>query len=232
MSENTQSTILATMDDDHVYRRTNARMFRSGFIEAFSKVHPAIPALIFFPVVGWYGWRAVTEQGLVVAVATFLLGVFFWSFTEYTLHRFYFHMTPTNALKRFLYFYSHGIHHAYPDDYYRLVMVPAVSVPLALLFYALFAAVLPAGYVPGAFAGLVLGYLHYDYVHFATHHVKPPRAAWLAPVAAVMKGPRRRHMKHHFEVHDTGYGVSTVFWDHVFGTVARDEKRTAKPAAV
>jgi dihydroceramide fatty acyl 2-hydroxylase len=25
-------------------------------------------------------------------------------------------------------------------------------------------------------------------------------------------------MRHHFQDHDTGYGVSAPFWDHVFGT--------------
>jgi sterol desaturase/sphingolipid hydroxylase (fatty acid hydroxylase superfamily) len=149
-------------------------------------------------------------------------GVAFWSFTEYTLHRFYFHIPPTNAVTRWMYFYSHGIHHAYPDDYYRLVMVPAVSIPLAFLFYALFRAALPAEWVGAAFAGMVLGYLNYDYVHFATHHVKPPRSALLAPIAAIMKAQRKRHMKHHFDDHDTGYGVSTAFWDYVFFTVAKD----------
>ena len=231
MSENVQATIIATMQDDNVYRRTNARMFKSGFIELFSKVHPAVPALMYVPVVGWFLWRALTLQTWYTAIGTVALGVFFWSFTEYTLHRFYFHMSPTNAVKRFLYFYSHGIHHAYPDDYYRLVMVPAVSLPLAFVFYALFVAVLPAAYMPGAFAGLVIGYLNYDYVHFATHHVKPPRAALLAPIAIIMKAQRKRHMKHHYDDHETGYGVSTVFWDYVFGTVAKDEKRSTKAAA-
>jgi len=230
MSENVQSTIIATMADDNVYRRTNARMFKSGFIELFSKVHPALPALMYVPIVAWCAWSALALQSWYAVLGTTLLGLFFWSFTEYTLHRFYFHMAPTNALKRLLYFYSHGIHHAYPDDYYRLVMVPAVSVPLALAFYALFGAVLPMEYVPAAFAGLVIGYLNYDYAHFATHHVKPPRTAWLAPIAAIMKSQRKRHMKHHYDDHDTGYGVSTAFWDYVFGTVAKDEKRTTKTA--
>jgi dihydroceramide fatty acyl 2-hydroxylase len=64
----------------------------------------------------------------------------------------------------------------------------------------------------------VLGYLGYDYIHFAVHHVRPPRAAWLAPVARWFKASRRRHLRHHFDDHARGFGVSTSLWDHVFGT--------------
>lgn len=225
MAENVTATHIATMHDDNVYRKTNARMFVSGFIEFFSKVHPAIPGIMFVPVAAYFAWQGWLVQSLPGLLASVALGVLIWTFTEYTLHRFYFHMSPTNSVKRFLFFYSHGIHHAYPDDFYRLVMVPIVSIPLAVGFYWLFRATMPVWMVSGAFTGMVLGYLTYDYVHFATHHVKPPRAAILAPVAHVMKVQRKRHMKHHFEEHDTGYGVSTVLWDVVFGTT-----QTHKPA--
>lgn len=221
MADNVLANHIATMNDDSVYRRTNARMFKSGFMEFFSKVHPAVPALMFVPILAYFSWLALRTESAAMFLAELAMGIFFWSLTEYTLHRFYFHMAPTNAVKRFLYFYSHGIHHAYPDDYYRLVMVPIVSLPLAITFYWIFRAALPFHMVAGTFAGMVLGYLNYDYVHFATHHVKPPRHALLAPVAHIMKVQRRRHMKHHFEEHDTGYGVSTVFWDLIFRTQSK-----------
>jgi sterol desaturase/sphingolipid hydroxylase (fatty acid hydroxylase superfamily) len=217
-SANAEADFLASRDDEETYRRLNARMFRSGFVEFFSKVHPVVPAILFVPVVAYFAWRGVGLSGVLATVLAFGGGLLFWTFTEYTLHRFFFHMPKTNAVSRFLYFYSHGIHHSYPDDFYRLVMVPAVSVPLAFLFYGLFHAVLPVGLAAGAFAGMVTGYLLYDYVHFATHHVTPPRAAWLKPIADIMKGQRKRHMRHHFADHDRGYGVSTSLWDHVFRT--------------
>ena len=225
MAENVQATWVATMNDEKVYRKTNARLFESGFFEAFSKVHPAIPAVIFVPALAYFVWNAFVASWM-FALPLVALGVLFWSLTEYVLHRWYFHMDQSNAVKRFLYFYSHGMHHAYPDDYYRLVMVPIVSLPLAALFYGLYSAVFPAWMVPGIFAGMLVGYLNYDYVHFATHHVKPPRSKLLAPVAHIMKVQRERHMRHHFETHDVGYGVSTVLWDVVFGTT--QQKKTKK----
>jgi sterol desaturase/sphingolipid hydroxylase (fatty acid hydroxylase superfamily) len=32
---------------------------------------------------------------------------------------------------------------------------------------------------------------------------------------------RELHMRHHFQDHDRGYGVSAPFWDYVFGTAPK-----------
>ncbi len=191
--------------EDPVFRHTIARMFRSDFIEFFSKVHPVVPAMIFLPVVG-LALRASTALPVYSIIAA-VLGI---------------------------YFQSHGIHHQYPDDFYRLLMVPPVSLPLAGLFYGLFTLALPAGWATAVFAGFVLGYLSYDYTHFAVHFMKPPRSVWLAPFTIWFKAARRRHMVHHFDSHERGYGVSTGFWDHVFGTwedpgVVKVPRRMALP---
>ncbi len=207
------------MDDHTVYRNTIARMFKSGFFEAFSKVHPIIPALIFVPVTGWALWTGLQALGPLLLVAAVAGGVLFWTFTEYVLHRWLFHIEPSNLIAKIIYVYLHGIHHHYPDDHYRLVMVPIISVPLAIAFWFLFGAVLPPQWVAGAFAGMVIGYLGYDYGHWATHHIKIPRNAWAKPVAAMLKGQRKRHLRHHFGDHSNGFGVSTGLWDHVFRTV-------------
>jgi sterol desaturase/sphingolipid hydroxylase (fatty acid hydroxylase superfamily) len=206
--------------EDPVYRATIARMFRSDFLEFFSKVHPAVPAVLFAPVVVFATYGALRGLSVPLTLVGMAAGFFFWTFAEYVLHRYVFHIPLMGPLSKFLYFQSHGIHHQYPDDFYRLLMVPPVSVPLAAAFWGLFALVIPAPWAMAVFAGFTLGYLAYDYTHFAVHHLKPPRAAWLAPVATWFKAARKRHMVHHFDTHDKGYGVSTGFWDHVFGTVA------------
>lgn len=206
--------------EDPVYRGTIARMFRSDLVEFFSKVHPAVPAVLFVPAMVLAARAGLAGLSVAPWAAAFAGGVLFWTFAEYILHRFIFHLPPTNPVSSFIYFQSHGIHHQYPDDYFRLLMVPPVSVPLAALFWALFRATLAAPAADAMFAGFVLGYLAYDYTHFAVHHLKPPRAAWLAPVAVWFKAARRRHLVHHFDNHNTGFGVSTALWDHVFGTVA------------
>lgn len=206
------------MDDHTVHRNTIARMFKSGFFEAFSKVHPIFPALVFVPLGLWFGWAGLQALGPLMMVAALAGGVLFWTLTEYVLHRFLFHIEPSNLPAKIIYVYLHGIHHHYPDDHFRLVMVPIISGPLALGFYFLFGAVLPPEWVAGSFTGMVLGYLGYDYGHWATHHIKIPRGAWARPLAAMLKGQRKRHLRHHFGDHTRGYGVSTGLWDQVFRT--------------
>lgn len=220
--------------DDAVHRWVRPRMFRSDFLEFFSKVHPAAPALIFVPIVAYFAYLSVVKGGVATAAISLVIGVsFVWTLTEYLLHRFVFHIAPNTPLKKTFYFYAHGVHHQYPDDFYRLLMPPAVSLALGVLFWSLFHAIAPDAIADGLFSGMVLGYLIYDYSHFATHHVKPPRSRLLAPIAAIMKAQRKRHMKHHFDDHDRGFGVSTGFWDHVFGTTdgGGDKASAEEPSA-
>jgi len=205
-------------EEEPVFRKTQARMFRTAFMEFFSKVHPVIPAVLYVPMVLWFGWLGWQSQGVLSFVGSFIGGLLTWTLAEYLLHRFVFHISLRGPVSKFLYFYSHGIHHQYPDDYYRLVMVPPVSIPLAVIFYFAFHLPLPAPVAHAAFSAFALGYLGYDYIHFATHHVRPPRAKVLAPVAHLFRVARKRHMLHHFDNHARGYGVSASLWDHVFGT--------------
>ncbi len=212
----------AAPGQEPVFRNQTARVFNSGFLEIFSKVHPIVPALIYVPVVAATLWFGLARVALPQAVLAIVGGLFFWSLLEYTLHRFLFHLPRRGPVSTWTYLTFHGVHHMYPDDTLRLVMVPSVSLPLAAVFWAVFSALMPDGVWQAAFAGLVAGYLNYDYSHWATHFLKLPRAGLLAPFARILKGQRRRHMRHHFADHDLGYGVSTGFWDHVF--------RTADPA--
>ncbi len=212
-------------DHEPVFRGQMARMTYSPFLEAFTKVHPIVPGLIFVPVVAYFAWLGFTVQGLTVLAAV-AVGLFIWTITEYTLHRFLFHVPVRGPVSQLIYLTFHGVHHMYPDDKMRLVMVPAVSVPLAFLFYGLFGLTLPAGWEHGAFAGMAMGYLTYDYSHWSTHWVKPPKHPLLAPVRSILQTQRDRHMTHHFGDHDKGFGVSTGFWDVIFRTV--DPKRQKK----
>jgi sterol desaturase/sphingolipid hydroxylase (fatty acid hydroxylase superfamily) len=205
--------------EEPVFRHEMARVFHNGFLEFFSQVHPVVPALMFVPVVLLTLGLSVQAGVGATILPAFLGGLFFWSLMEYVLHRFLFHMPVQGTLTRWLYLTFHGIHHMYPDDRMRLVMVPPISIPLAVLFWIAFSAVLPEGVWQASYAGLVTGYLAYDYSHWATHFLRPKWAARLGPLAPILKVQKRRHLRHHFGDHDRGYGVSTGLWDHVFGTV-------------
>ncbi len=81
--------------------------------------------------------------------------------------------------------------------------------PLASLFCAAFVLILgSSGWLLGV--GFLIGYLVYDMTHFYVHHYKPK--------TRVGKLLRELHMRHHFQDHTRGFGVSAPFWDYVFRT--------------
>jgi sterol desaturase/sphingolipid hydroxylase (fatty acid hydroxylase superfamily) len=185
-------------------------MFRNGLMEALSKVHFSVPLILYIPViifVSYYG-LTYTNASVLLFLLTALGGLFFWSFTEYILHRFVFHFVPKSKWGLRLHFIFHGVHHDYPNDALRLVLPPSVSIPLATGFYFLFRAILPADYLYGFYAGFVLGYLFYDISHYALHHLNFKNSFW--------KSLKKHHMLHHYQNADKGYGVSSAIWDKVF----------------
>jgi sterol desaturase/sphingolipid hydroxylase (fatty acid hydroxylase superfamily) len=124
-----------------------------------------------------------------------------------------FHFEPEQGIGARLHWIIHGVHHDHPNDPLRLVMPPSVSVPLSSLFLLGFAAVLgsPAWYAVGA--AFLAGYLGYDMLHYHVHHHRPK--------TRLGRRLRELHMRHHFQDHDTSYGVSAPWWDYVFGTASK-----------
>jgi sterol desaturase/sphingolipid hydroxylase (fatty acid hydroxylase superfamily) len=208
------------------------RMFGSGLLERLSHVHPAVPHVLYIPLIGVMLYLAAAAgQGVVTIVPLFVGGALLWSLVEYVIHRFVFHppqwiedetravtasLAPGQAVipalptwRHKFYFLVHGVHHDYPNDSWRLVMPPSVSIPLAVLFYSLFRwAAATAGF--SLFAGFVAGYLVYDTTHYLTHH-SPGRTS-------LGKYQKKRHFRHHYYDSTRNFGVSSPLWDAVMGT--------------
>ena len=112
------------------------RCSRTAFLDFFSRIHPSVPAIIFVPVVVAGVWLGADRgYGAVELVLLVALGLLIWTLTEYWLHRLVFHWEPDHPLGSRLHFIIHGVHHDHPNDRLRLVMPPAVSMPLAALFF-------------------------------------------------------------------------------------------------
>ena len=186
-------------------------LFESRFLDFFSRVHPAIPAVLYLPVIVVCIALGIQNGTSVAAtVGLFAAGLLIWTLAEYWLHRLVFHWEPDHPLGRRFHFIMHGVHHDHPNDRLRLVMPPGASIPLAALFFGLFYLVFGAPTYLPAFAGFIFGYLIYDYTHYYLHHI--------VPKTRVGKRLREHHMRHHFQDHRYGYGVSSTLWDHVFRT--------------
>jgi len=198
-----------------VHDQEPLRLFRSDFLEFFTHIHPLVVLLIWLPVSGYFAFLAVRRGTAPSVILGLLMGLFLWTLAEYLLHRFVFHFPPRSERQEKILFLFHGVHHAQPKCKTRLVMPPAVSIPLAVLFYGLFWLVvdralgLPA-WLPPIFAGFIAGYLVYDMTHYATHHFPMRRR--------LLKALKRHHMQHHYKTPNARFGVSSPLWDLVFGT--------------
>jgi sterol desaturase/sphingolipid hydroxylase (fatty acid hydroxylase superfamily) len=95
-------------------------------------------------------------------------------------------------------------------------MPPLLSILLAVMFISLFRLVIgPNGYAFGG--GFLFGYSSYLLAHYAIHMYKTPRNF----LGIIWK----HHNLHHFVGDDGAFGVSSPFWDHIFGTMPKEPRR-------
>lgn len=196
----------------------SVRMFEADWMDFFSRIDYKVPLFIYVPLILVFLYRSlfVIDINLWYVLPLIVLGLAVWTFAEYNLHRFVFHWMPPGKLGKKIHFMFHGVHHDYPRDSKRLVMVPAVSLPLAVGFYFLFRWILGPAYVEPFFVGFVIGYLFYDMTHYALHHANFKSKFWLEL--------KQHHMVHHYSDPDNGFGVSTVFWDLVYRTTFKKKE--------
>jgi len=193
--------------------RASPPMFESRVLDSLSRVHPVVPVLIFVPAIVAllvWGLEAVSVGG---ALALALGGYALWTLFEYWLHRLVFHFEPDTGIGARLHWIIHGVHHDHPNDPLRLVMPPAVSVPIGGLVFVALYAIFGRHYAPALAAGFFAGYLVYDLTHYYLHHFRPR-----GPIARIL---RERHMRHHFQDETCGFGISAPYWDDLFRTSSR-----------
>jgi sterol desaturase/sphingolipid hydroxylase (fatty acid hydroxylase superfamily) len=151
------------------------------------------------------GALAIPEWGL-----TLLFGAALWTLTEYLIHRYAYHHAPILTP-------LHDAHHKEPLAFFGVPSFLSSGLILAVCYLPLcgVAPVFAAGFT----SGMMLGYAAYMFVHHATHHFNIQPGDWLYEA-------RLRHMTHHYR-EGVNYGVSTGFWDRVFGTLAARRERAA-----
>jgi len=201
------------------------RLFKSDILESFSHVNPIIPALIWVPTAIVFFVRSFTVHHMHFAEVALLmgLGTLTWTFSEYILHRYVFHWGSQHPLAKQFVYTMHGIHHDAANDPTRLVMPPVPSLVFGWGFYFLFLWAFGPLWVSPYFVGFILGYLAYDYTHFAIHH--------FTPRTRFGRFLKQHHMVHHYADHDAKWGVSSPLWDYIFGTTEPRQSHTTTPTA-
>jgi sterol desaturase/sphingolipid hydroxylase (fatty acid hydroxylase superfamily) len=152
------------------------------------------------------------------AAAYLAAGLLAWTLMEYLVHRYILHVAFPNrgglvsrTLHK-LFDASHGDHHANPFDGYHInghldtVWIAIVAFPLSWLAPPFTASMLVAG--------IFVGYVVEEWAHHAMHF---DNFDW-----GYFQYVRRRHLYHHSRHGALGggraYGITSDFWDKVFGT--------------
>lgn len=143
-----------------------------------------------------------SSSSLLLLLALVALGFAGWSFLEYVIHGWLSHRFKTPAAT------MHWGHHRDPRRVFTSVGVWA---PVAILIWALLA--LAAGAAPASaiVLGVVAGFLRYEHVHWRIH--------FRAPTTTRQELLRVHHLSHHLRNPKAYHGVTTRFWDRLFGTL-------------
>jgi len=194
-------------------------MFESRLLDFFSRVHPAVPPLIFVPAIVAMAVWSLGQVSLLATVGLAVGGYAIWTLFEYWLHRLVFHFEPERGIGARMHWIIHGNHHEHPNDPMRLVMPPAVSVPLAALVFGALYLIFGRRYAPGLAVGFFTGYVVYDMLHYYLHH--------FVPRGRLGRMLRERHLRHHFQDDTRGFGISAPYWDELFRTSPRRSSQRA-----
>lgn len=151
-------------------------------------------------------------QSMCATSLTLISGVLLWQLTEYSIHRFLFHIRPESYWGITLHFTFHGCHHKWPLDSMRLVFPPVPAAPIILGVFILMHRLWPKETAMSLSTGMLLGYIAYDCTHYHLHHSSSK--------AGVLKRLKAAHMSHHYKDHNSGYGISGRLFDKMLNTSA------------
>lgn len=92
----------------------------------------------------------------------------------------------------------------------RLVFPPILGVIVYTATYYTWTFFLAGNFARLYLAGFLCGYVCYDLTHYYIHHGSP-RSGHFSEM-------KTYHNKHHYKVAYAGYGITSKFWDYVWGT--------------
>lgn len=197
------------------------RLFENPVLEKLSRTHISAPLIIFFTYAGGLLYWSVTHTSLSIltTIGMFFLGMFAFTWVEYLVHRYVFHMATYNKFREKLQYTMHGVHHEYPKDKDRLAMPPLLSITLATILLLLFR-LLMGDFAFSFLPGFLVGYALYLSIHYMVHAYPPPknflRALWI------------NHGIHHYKDGEIVFGVSSPLWDYIYGTMGKKNKEDSE----
>ena len=137
----------------------------------------------------------------------FLLGMITWTFTEYALHRGLGHKRH----KKNPFTVEHLLHHK-KVNYFAKPSKKILSASLVFTAMMSLLTLLAQVWIALSFSmGFITMYLIYEVIHRRIHTHAPHNqyGRWM----------RKHHLHHHFKNPRVNHGVTTPFWDWIFGTL-------------
>jgi sterol desaturase/sphingolipid hydroxylase (fatty acid hydroxylase superfamily) len=197
------------------------QLFENPLLEKLSRTHISVPLIIFFTYSGGLLYWNIQNTDLTAntTVILFLVGLITFTWVEYMVHRYVFHLKPYTELRVKLQYTMHGVHHEFPKDKDRLAMPPLLSITISTILLLLFKVIM-GDFVFAFLPGLLVGYASYLGVHYMVHAFPPPKnflkALWI------------NHGIHHYKDGQVVFGVSSPLWDYIYGTMKLKEEKDNK----
>jgi hypothetical protein len=170
-------------------------------------------------------WLELRSEEALLALSFFSGGMAAWTMLEYVIHRYVLHgrfPEGPGPVRWFMHKYFdplHWEHHARPWDGEHINGRIRDTLPFAALFAAV-ASLAPLGTAPMFVAGLLQAYVVEEWVHHSVHfyHFRNRYFRYI----------RRHHLYHHSpKGSEVGYGLTSGFWDVIWGTRIPEADRRA-----
>ena len=146
-------------------------------------------------------------------LAMFGVGLFAWTFIEYTIHGVLSHIFKTFATP------LHYEHHRDP----HAVFSAGAWAPFAMVSAIVFG-ICGLTAATTTWLGIIAGFLAYEFFHYRIHFARP--------LCAFEDRRRTRHLAHHFRAPNQIFGVTNRIWDRALGSEPDDALLAQMQAAV
>ena len=196
------------------------QLFKNPVLEKLTRTHISVPLIIFFTYAAALLYWSITHTSLSpwLTASLFFVGWLAFTWVEYNVHRYVFHMRAYTEKRKELQYTLHGVHHEYPKDKERLAMPPVVSITIATILLLILRLVM-GDFVFAFLPGFLVGYASYLGVHYMVHAYQPPKnflkALWV------------NHGIHHYKDGEIVFGVSSPLWDYIYGTMKEKASKVA-----
>lgn len=147
-----------------------------------------------------------------------LIGGSFYTFIEYWFHRILLHLSPAVMKK------AHDNHHKNPTKL-KIICTPLLPVQIYEIIMMLLISYLFGTYYAVLIqTGVSVSQIIMDFTHLFEHSLWRP---------FILRSARSYHMLHHKKCnHNIGFGLTSCFWDFIFGTLPTPDKTSKIEGAI